>query len=227
MTKSIMNDIIQWDVKSWSTALKYWEEKVEWITVENALEIGGREGGLSLWLALKGKSVVCSDLHNVKETAEKLHTKHKVSALVVYQDIDATEIPYENHFDIVVFKSILGGIGSNNNIEIQKKVFKEIHKALKPGGKLLFAENLVASSFHQFFRKKFTKWGNTWRYVTVKEMHSFLSDFSRFDIKTTGVLGTFGRTERQRNILSSVDKAILNSISPTNWKYICYGVATK
>ena len=38
-----------------------------------------------------------------------------ISSLIIYQDIDATNIPYENYFDIIVFKSIIGGIGRNNN----------------------------------------------------------------------------------------------------------------
>lgn len=227
MTKDIIKDIIQWDVKSWSKALKYWEENVEWDNVETALELGGREGGLSLWLGLKGVTTVCSDLKNVKDTAEILHIKHGVSSHVEYQDIDATNIPYENHFDIIVFKSIIGGIGSNNNYEIQKKVFKEIHKALKPGGKLLFAENLIASPLHKKLRKKFVNWGNSWRYVSIDEMHELMHDFSKVDLKTTGFLSTFGRSEKQRSLLTSVDQLGLNSLFPDNWKYICYGIAVK
>lgn len=73
--------------------------------------------------------------------------------LITYQDIDATQIPYENEFDIIVFKSIIGGIGRNDNKEIQQLVFNQIYKALKPGGQLLFAENLSASPLHRFFSK--------------------------------------------------------------------------
>jgi len=227
MTKDLKKDIIQWDVRSWSKALSYWEENVAWDNVQNALELGGREGGLSLWLALKGIKVVCSDLKDVKTTAEQLHIRHDVTSLIEYQDIDATNIPYENHFDVIVFKSIIGGIGRNDNYEIQQKVFKEIYKALKPGGKLLFAENLIASPFHQRLRKRYVNWGSTWRYVSIKEMNEFLQDFSSFEIKSTGVLGTFGRNESQRNILSKVDQLVLNTISPSNWKYISYGIAVK
>jgi len=48
----------------------YWESNIVWDKVQNGLELGGRQGGLSLWLALKGKTVVCSDLKDVKETAQ-------------------------------------------------------------------------------------------------------------------------------------------------------------
>lgn len=227
MTKELTKDIIQWDIKSWSKAIVYWDSNIDWNKIQNGLELGGREGGLSLWLALKGKTTVCSDLKDVKNIAEQLHLRYNVSSLIKYEDIDATNIPYENHFDIIVFKSIIGGIGRNNNYEIQQKVFKEIYKALKPGGKLLFAENLIASPFHKQLRKRFVNWGNTWRYVSIKEMKGFLKDFSTFEIKTTGFLGTFGRNENQRNLLATIDELFFNKVSPDNWKYICYGVALK
>ncbi len=225
--KTIVNDIIQWDVKSWSKALTYWDKNVDWNSVETCLELGGREGGLSLWLVLKGKTTVCSDLNDVEQTAETLHTKHNVKALVTYQDIDATQIPYENHFDIIVFKSIIGGIGRDDQSAMQQQVFDQIYKALKPGGKLLFAENLKASAFHQQMRKKFVNWGRAWRYVSLNEMKGFLHMFTSYQIKTTGVLATFGRNEKQRNALATLDQSVLNNLCPNKWKYICYGIAEK
>lgn len=227
MTEKLIQDIIQWDIKSWTKALEYWDQNIDWNKINNALELGGREGGLSLWLGLKGKEVICSDLKDVKSTAEPLHIRHNVNRNITYQDIDATNIPYENHFDLIVFKSILGGIGSNNNYEIQKKVFGEIYKALKPGGKLLFAENLVASPLHQELRKRFVNWGNTWRYLSLNEITESLNAYASFSLKATGFLATFGRNERQRNFLSSIDELFINKACPDNWKYIGYGIAEK
>ena len=227
MTRELRKGIIQWDIKSWIKSLNYWDKNIDWNKNQNGLELGGRQGGLSLWLALKGKETICSDLKDVKDTAGQLHLQHNISPLVKYQDIDATNIPYENFFDIIVFKSIIGGIGRNDNIEQQQKVFDEIYKALKPGGKLLFAENLIASSFHQRLRKIFVNWGNSWRYVSIQEMKIFLKKFSSHDIKTTGVLATFGRNENQRQLLATIDEMVLNNICPDSWKYICYGIAEK
>lgn len=227
MDNALKNDILQWDVKSWGRALDFWEENVDWQKVKTGLELGGHRGGLSLWLAKKGINVVCSDLKDVKTTAAPLHQQHNVSALVTYEDIDATNIPYENRFDVIVFKSIIGGIGRGDNFEIQKKVFKEIHKALKPGGQLLFAENLSASALHRGLRKKFVNWGDSWRYVSLNEVNELLKDFSKAEIKTTGVSAAFGRSEGQRRFLSSIDSGLLNKLSPKSWKYIAYGVAVK
>lgn len=227
MKKDFRKDIIQWDINSWSRAWMYWEKEMNWTNVRNALELGGNQGGLSLWLATKGINTICSDLKDVRVTAEPLHLKYDVAQFITYQDIDAADIPYENHFDIIVFKSIIGGIGRNDNYEIQRIVFKEIYKALKPGGKLLFAENLIGSPVHQQFRKKYIKWGNSWRYLSLHELKTFLHPFASYEIKTTGVMSTFGRNEGQRNIFSAIDKFVLNKLAPDNWKYIGYGIAKK
>jgi SAM-dependent methyltransferase len=210
-----------------SKILKYWECKIEWNNVHTCLELGGRLGGLSLWLALKGKPTICSDLANSKDKAEKLHAKYNVKTLISYQDIDATDIPYENYFDIVVFKSIIGGIGSENNIERQQKVFSEIYKALKPGGKLIFAENLIGSSLHQLLRKNFIKWGRSWRYISIDELDLFLFLFKSWEYKATGILASLGRSEKSRNIFACVDNMIMNHLCPDRWKYIVYGIAEK
>jgi SAM-dependent methyltransferase len=227
MDKALVKDIIQWDVDTWSNIISFWEKEVDFSKKGNALELGGHQGGLSLWLALKGFNIVCSDLINVEQTAQPLHQKHMVSHLIHYQDIDATNIPFENQFDIIVFKSILGGIGRQNNIGAQQKTFDEIYKALKPGGVLLFAENLSASRFHRGLRKSFVNWGDSWRYVSIHEMETFLNEFKDVDYRTTGFLATFGRTEKQRSFLAKLDKLIMNPILPKKWKYMMYGVAKK
>lgn len=227
MTLPTPKSILQWDTLSWSAALGYWEENAQDLSNRLGLELGGREGGLSLWLAGKGMFVTCSDLSGVRESARPLHEKFGVASQINYEDIDATNIPYKDKFDVIVFKSIIGGIGRGDNIEIQKKVFREIHKALKPGGKLFFAENLTASPLHRFFRKRFTNWGDSWRYVTHEEMEMFLQPFSRYELKSTGVTAAFGRTEFQRNILARADRIFFNHLCPDSWKYIGYGMAVK
>lgn len=227
MKKETLKDIIQWDVNSWSKALNHWDKTFDYGKNQIGLELGGREGGLSLWLALKNIQTICSDLVDVENTAKHLHKKYDVLNIISYEDIDATFIPYENKFDIIVFKSIIGGVGRNDNHKAQQKVFDEIFKALKPGGRLFFAENLIGSIFHQKLRKKYTNWGEAWRYVSIEEMHQFLKRFTSYEINTNGIVGTLGRNEKQRNFLSSVDEIILNKICPNNWKYIVYGSATK
>ena len=178
MEDKLINDIVGWDIVNWSKALHYWENKTKLSESKlKCLELGSNQGGLSLWLASKGHQVICSDLENPKSSAEKLHQKFSDLA-IKYEAIDATEIPYENKFDVIVFKSILGGISREEQDEKKKIVINQIYKALKPGGILLFAENLEASSLHVFFRKRFVKWGAYWNYLKLEEVKPLLSEFS-------------------------------------------------
>jgi SAM-dependent methyltransferase len=226
MDKSLLADVIQWDIRNWSEALRYWERNVDWNRVETCLELGAKEGGLSLWMGLKGKSVVCSDVSDTRDRAQKRHEKYHLNSHIEYAVIDATNIPFEDHFDVIAFKSVLGGI-DRGQPERQQTAIDQVYKALKPGGKLLFAENMAGSPVHRWVRKRFVAWVDTWRYVTIEEMKRFLQQFSRCDVHTTGVLGTFGRTERQRNLLAILDQAVLNPLTPREWRYLVYGVAEK
>jgi SAM-dependent methyltransferase len=226
MDPQLLADVVEWDVRNWSPALELWDRAVDWSRVETCLELGGRRGGLSLWMATKGKQVICSDLHDVRRTAEPLHRKYQLDTRIEYRDVDATAIPYENHFDVIAFKSVLGGIGRGGKA-LQQQVLDQIHKALKPGGKLLFAENLAASALHGWVRKRFVDWAAGWRYVTLDELGEFMRNYRHLEMHATGVLATFGRSERQRNWLAAVDRGLVNHITPRGWKYIAYGIAEK
>jgi SAM-dependent methyltransferase len=225
--KELIADITQWDINSWKYAIDFWERNCNFNDQLSALELGGREGGLSLWLALKSIKTICSDLNNTEKTALPLHQKYKIEHLITYKDINATNIPFKDQFDIIVFKSILGGIGYGNNKKAQEQTFMSIYDALKPGGKLLFAENLVASPFHQFFRKKFVKWGNEWCYPKLEDLDHWLKNFSKVKMECKGVWSTFGRNEKQRNLLSVIDKAFFDHITPKKHRYIVFGYAEK
>jgi hypothetical protein len=58
-------------------------------------------------------------------------------------------------------------------------------------------------------------------------MEEFLKNFTSHAIKTTGVIGVFGRNENQRNKLAFIDKLFLNHVVPDGSKYIVYGIAVK
>lgn len=219
MKTKLASELIQWDTVNWSKALDFWENEHIDFEGKKVLELGAGNGGLSLWCALKGAQVVCSDVRGSMDQARNLHIKYGVEKKINYESIDATNIQYDNFFDIVIFKSVIGGIGFNNHIEKQRIAFEQIEKSLKPGGKLLFAENLVSSPLHKYFRKKFVKWGKAWRYVSVEELNNMLSDFINITYKTVGFLGTLGRNEEQRCFLGNIDN-FFDKIVPKSWRYI-------
>jgi SAM-dependent methyltransferase len=219
-------EILQWDVATWSAALEFWERGTDWGAVSDCLEIGAGPGGISLWLARKGKNVTCSDIEEL-HIAKALHAKHGFSGTITYQTIDASDIRAHETYDLIVMKSVLGGIGSPPTQQIQQKVVDGIYDALRPGGTLLFAENLTASRLHRFFRENFIRWGKQWRYLTVDECKGFCRRFSSFEIHTTGVAATFGRTEQQRHFLARLDSLVLNRACPPSWRYLAYGIARR
>lgn len=218
-------DIIGWDISNWSKALKYWKKKVPVEDKKYCLELGASSGGLSLWLALNRNKVICSDLQDHLLLGAKLiHSKYACKENIEYAIIDATDIPYVNYFDLIVFKSILGKISSDNRDEYKKKTLDEIHKALNPGGILLFAENLQGSCLHKVLREKFgTK---NWNYLRINEIKKIFSEYKSMEYITVGFLGCLGRTENQRIVLGKMD-AVLDKLLPEKYKYIAIGIAVK
>lgn len=226
--KNFIEDCIEWDTINWSKALSFWENNVD-LKNKNykSLELGGRRGGLSLWLALKGNQVICSDLDNPQDEASLIHKKYDCSSRITYEAIDATNIPYQNHFDIIIFKSILGGISRDGNSHLNQVVVDQIFNALKPDGKLLFAENLQASKLHQFLRKRLVRWGSSWNYLNVDNLPSLLKKYKSIKYNTVGFLGAFGKSETQRNVFGEIDSLLFDWSLSAKMKYIVFGVASK
>jgi len=225
---SVINDIIEWDVPNWAVALDYWSNKTNLnISSVYALEIGSRNGGLSLWMALNGARVLCTDIEGPTDKAIIKHNKYGVSHLIKYKSLDALNISYNNEFDVVLFKSVLGGIGRFENYDYQCKAVFEMYKSLKKGGELWFIENLVGSPLHKILRKKFVKWGNEWRYITINEINTMMGLFKRVKYITVGFLGTLGRNSTQRMILGKLDRLFFDKLFPESWRYIIIGIAQK
>jgi SAM-dependent methyltransferase len=223
----LMHDIVTWDVRTWSTAILFWESvlaKLAPVGPLRCLEIGAGPGGPSLWLAQQGHDVLCTNWDATEAQARPLHARYGASG-ITYRDVDATRIPFENEFDLIVFKSVLGGVGSKSD---QDSAMAGILRALKPGGTLIFAENLRGTFLHRAARAIAYKLrGTSWRYVTVKELAPHLAKYSTHEVRSTGFLSVFGVTERQRNALAAADDRVFNRLVPKSWHYVSYGTATK
>lgn len=219
-----LRDVLQWEVRSWSRALPLWQKHLPSSRPLKALGIGEREGGLSLWLAAQGVDVVCSDLRPFPPETKELHARFGVQENISYAQADATALPFDDaSFDVVFFKSVIGALGTK---EKQALALREIHRVLKTGGVLLFAENLRGSALHVMLRKRFVAWDHYWRYLDVESDRDLFAPFAQLDEASTGVIANLGRSEAQRDLLSRVDTLLLPLI-PKSQHTIWYGAALK
>jgi len=185
---------LEWDIDTWGHALRYWDEVLDGqpVCYEKALELGARNGGLSLYLAEKGMRVACSDLNGPTPQAHELIGQHGFTDYVSFESVDATAIPYvDDSFDVVVFKSVLGGIGMACGLEGIRQAVREIHRVLKPGGLLLFAENLEGSRLHRQARRRFVPWGRSWLYPTMGQIKDLLAVFDESELRSYGFFSCF------------------------------------
>ena len=224
--KEFLKDVIQWDIKTWAKVLPFWEKNFAIKKEMKALAIGEREGGMTLWLALKGVNVTCTDYNDFPEETSQLHKRYKVHEKIAYEKgVDVTDLSMysANSFDIVVFKSVLGALSKK---ERQQKAFDEMKRVLKPGGSILFAENSKGSKLHASLRKRFIKWDSYWRYLDYRKDQDLFAGFSSVKLTTKGFSATFGRSEKQRKVLAIFD-SIIHPILPSSLNYVIFGVLTK
>lgn len=231
----MIHDVIEWDVYNWSNALTHWTNKISQVSASEArvLCLGERNGGLSLWFALQGFQVICSDFNGPRQEANRLHERYGVADKIQYADINIFQIPFpENTFDIVACKSVIGGLKldyrdkSSRTVENQKLAIEEIRRVLKPGGIFCGAENMRGSWVHMTARKLLKGDKIGWRHLRVTEIYQLFDEFTNSDFQFYGFMGSYYRSKILNKLSSIIDK-ILSSIMPRQWLYIAFIVAKK
>ena len=226
----LLRDAIGWDTVNWLKAIPFWESRVACKFWEcRALEIGaGGNGGLSLWLADRGAQVTCSGYRGVSQEVRTAHATYRLSKQIEYAELDATPMHGEEEYDVIAHKSVLGGIVRGKGLECARNVVREIATALRPGGTIIFAENLSGTPFHRLLRTRFGAGRNQWHYFTPGELISLYSDFSSVEVTTFGFMGCFGgSSEPLRKVLGHCDSLLFDHLTPSSWHYIMAGIAVK
>ncbi len=228
ISDKIKKDIIGWDCFNWSKSLDFFDKNIVYDDVKNVLELGASEqsAGYSLFFSEKNLSTVCSSYLKTNSKLIERHKKYSFAKNIDYDTQDALQLTYTEKFDIICFKSMLGGICKNDNYENAKTVFNQIFKALKPGGYLVFSENLTSTFLHKYFRRKYIS--KSWYYFSQSELKKLMTyNFNYINSQTVGFLSCFGRNEMQKDMIAFFDEKVFKYIIPNSWNYIFFGICQK
>lgn len=230
-SQELKQDIVEWDIINWWRFIEFVDASGVSFEGKKILDIGGRNGGLSLFCALKGGQVVCSDYGGPTEQAIALHHKYHVEDSIQYEKIDATNIPeeYNDYFDIVIFKSVIGSVEANKGKDSGAVMAENINRVLKPGGILFFAENMKSTWLHRLFRlsnsfPRLHRWlrkSESFHWV-YQDKQSIALKYRMMEMEKDsyfGFLGCFGIGKGMRRVLGKADTAI-DHFLPSSWKYI-------
>ena len=221
MNQQLLNDISGWDVETWGKFLSFLEGTGIDFRDKRVLEVGAGNGGLSLYFAKQGAKVVCTD-SRWRDGIEENHRRNGVTDQIEYRQAGINDLSqyYENTFDIIVCKAVLGGIGLGGNGNLAEGVH-EIYKCLKPGGYFIFCDSMRASYIHAAARKRF---GSNWHYFTREEIMELCHEFTLISEQYYGYLAPFTRILRDhyriRNFFGKVDSVFFEKILPDRKKYM-------
>jgi SAM-dependent methyltransferase len=221
---------VQWDIPTWTRAIEYWTVQLASNPGAKALEIGSRDAQLASVLSQRfDLSVVCTELYwphaNAAGLAADAGADHRVGFCIN----DARRLPFpDNTFDVLLAKSVLGGIAgvaadTVGAPEGLRSLLTECARVVRPGGLLLVAEGVAASSLHRRLRAT-REWNRWWHYPSLDEFTTTLSEFGTVDIHATGLVSAMvpDRFGRAKTVISGVDEH-LSRLVPARFRYLAYG----
>ncbi len=148
------------------------------------LEIGAREGILSSLFKDQFK-VICSDISYTEADIKKSTPE------ITFMNLNCMNIDLDDDsVDIVLAKSVMGGLKDYSNQEI---AFNEVFRILRPGGLFFFAENTTGSFIHRILRRiKNKRKLDYWHYCSDDDLTKLSEKYKVISKEYHGVIsGTY------------------------------------
>lgn len=128
---------------------RYIRARMGVLTGQKVLDLGCGAGEAAVYFATQGADVVASDLsHGMLEVALKLAEKNGVKVAVSKSPADQIDFPNDT-FDIVYAANLL------HHVDMEK-CLREIHRVLKPGGRLYSWDPLAHNPVINIYRRMAT-----------------------------------------------------------------------
>lgn len=233
MNTQLRQDIIEWDVLNWSHLIKLWQPVLDALPRgSKVLAIGERNGGLSLWMALQGFQVVCTDRQGPTQQAKDLHKKYGVDNKVIYRDFDLVNTKdFDTIYDVIIMKSVLGGVkeqygdAASRTDATRQKAVDNIYKLLSPQGIFLSADNLQGNIFLRLIKRLKNKQSG-WYYFNIHELNDLCKQFSFVKVQSFGVIPSKFSVPIL-NKAAYIINSFLSQLLPPNNTYIAFTTARK
>ena len=164
-----------WNYKSWSHAFKVSNFQLP-NRLDRILEIGAsRHSMVSLIFDGLASEIVISyytdeQREEVEQYLSSVHEKYDLKSKYVLEQIDATNV--EGSFDIVIMKSVLGGLfrqNSSTTSDVTDFIGSLISRTVKPEGLLISIDNgksILERTLSRFGARK-----NQWRFFRKSELN--------------------------------------------------------
>ncbi|PYT35111.1 MAG: SAM-dependent methyltransferase [Acidobacteria bacterium] len=121
------------------------------LTGKRVLDVGAGLGESSVYFALQGASVTCTDLSpSMVDIASRLAKRHGVTLTAVVSPGETLHVP-SNEFDIVYVANTI------HHVTNKPALFSQLRRVLKPGGIFVSVDPLAYNPVIQVYRRMATK----------------------------------------------------------------------
>lgn len=195
----LIRNAFGWNHNAWAFALKVAKFQLP-ERPDRVLELGaGRYSMVALIFDGLANEIVISyndeqEGEQIRKKLSLIRQKYHLKSKYIVQKIDAKN--FNDHFDIIIMKSVLGGLFRNHESSIEDVrnfIANKLLRAVTPGGVLISIDN--GTSIFEKFLGKLGARKNQWRFFQKTDLNSATKQFefgllSSFCFQTRlGILG--------------------------------------
>jgi hypothetical protein len=215
--RALIEDCCGWNRKTWADAVEFALGALPYdLSGKLVIEVGASEkSSLAPIFAARNAHVVCSYYNKppgfIERPLHRLCVKYKLHDIPT---IDANVMALPGRYDVIVMKSVLGGVFRNNDYEGLSALMRRlVLNNLNPQGTILSFDNGYINAFHKLRHKHHSGGGVSWTYLKRDKLERALNGFD-FVIAGFGYLNV-GQNALLNSLVYQLDKLVVGLVKPT------------